>query len=502
MAVPFMFNRPDLAKRMAEVALGIDPLGGSSGLFLAAPRRTGKSTFLTVDLLPELRRRGAVPVYADLWSDRTRDPAAIILEAVRTALRDTEGGLSRAARRSGVAKVGLGAWLSLDLASVGSPEGVTVPKALAELGKRTGRPIVLVIDEAQHALTTAAGENATFALKSARDMMNAGVEASPFGNVGLGLVMTGSNRDKLAALVRDRKQAFFGSRVTDFPLLGRDYADAYTDHINRNLKEDRALVPDEVWEAFRIVGHRPELLEAAVADHVLGTVGPKPAPSSLVGHARASREAFWADLDALWSTLTALQRAVVARRMSAGDAFRPFDAASMAAYRDAVARPVETPEVQTALEQLRAAGVVVRPDRGRLCGRRCVAAGLARGPVPGDDRRLVAGRWSAALSLSKRHVESAVGPRPSWGDPSKRRIDRAPSIQPSATRWNDSPGRGIRQKDPQDKPLRRMVRPPGQSAPECSNYPVTICGPLWRNSGRELSKLGRSSTFASMEAYV
>ncbi len=99
MAVPFMFNRPDLAKRMAEVALGIDPLGGSSGLFLAAPRRTGKSTFLTVDLLPELRRRGAVPVYADLWSDRTRDPAAIILKAVRTALRDTEGGLSGAMKR-------------------------------------------------------------------------------------------------------------------------------------------------------------------------------------------------------------------------------------------------------------------------------------------------------------------------------------------------------------------------------------------------------------------
>ncbi len=364
MASPFVFHRPDLAKRMADVTLGLDPLGGSSGLFLAAPRRTGKSTFLTVDLLPELRRRGAIPVYADLWSDRTRDPAALILEAVGSALRDTESGLSRAARRGGVAKVGLGSWLSIDVGNLGSPDGATVPRALVELAKRTGRPIVLVIDEAQHALTTPAGENATFALKSARDTMNAGALVSPYGNVGLGLVMTGSNRDKLASLVRDRKQAFFGSRVTDFPLLGRDYADAYAAHVNQNLKASRWLVPEEVWEAFRIVGHRPELLEAAVADHVLGTVGPKPAPSSLVGHARASREAFWTDLDALWSTLTALQRAVVARMMSAGDAFRPFDAASMAAYRDGVGRSVETPEVQTALERLRVAGVVVRLDRG------------------------------------------------------------------------------------------------------------------------------------------
>ncbi len=177
--------------------------------------------------------------------------------------------------------------------------------------------------------------------------------------------MTGSNRDKLSALVRDRKQAFFGSRVTDFPLLGRDYADAYAAYVNQNLKEARSLAPDEVWEAFRIVGHRPEVLEAAVADHVLGTVGPKAAPQDLVGHARASREAFWADLDALWSTLTALQRAIVTRMVTAGEGFRPFDAASTAAYGDEVGRSVETAEVQTSLEQLRAAGVVVRLDRGR-----------------------------------------------------------------------------------------------------------------------------------------
>ncbi len=86
---------------------------------------------------------------------------------------------------------------------------------------------------------------------------------------------------------------------------------------------------------------------------------------TLVVHARASREVFCADLDALWSTLTALQRAAVARMVSAGDAFPPFDAASMAAYRDAVARSVETPKVQTALERLRAACVVVRPGRDR-----------------------------------------------------------------------------------------------------------------------------------------
>lgn len=199
MAVPFVFRRPDLARRMADIALGIDPLGGASGLFLAAPRRTGKSTFITVDLLPELRGRGAVAIYVDLWSDRARDPADLVLDAVRRALRDTEGGIAKAVRRSGVAKVGVGAWLSIDVDKIGTPNGTTIPQALGEIGRRSDRPVVLVVDEAQHALTSPQGENATFALKSARDTMNAGAPATPYGNLRLGLVMTGSNRDRLAS---------------------------------------------------------------------------------------------------------------------------------------------------------------------------------------------------------------------------------------------------------------------------------------------------------------
>ena len=122
--------------------------------------------------------------------------------------------------------------------------------------------------------------------------MNAGATATPYGNLRLGLVMTGSNRDKLASLVRDRKQAFFGSRVTDFPLLGRDYADAYTAYVNETIREGRSLDPEEVWAAFAIVGHRPQLLEATVADHVLGNVGPQVRPTTLVGHAEACRESY------------------------------------------------------------------------------------------------------------------------------------------------------------------------------------------------------------------
>ena len=273
MSTGFVFHRPRLAARLAEAALGLDVLGGTSGLFLAAPRRTGKSTFLKGDLVPELERRGAVPIYVDLWEDRERDPAELIRGAIRTAIRGRDGPVARLARASGVTKVGIGSWLSVDVDRIGAPGGATLTDAMRGLVERTGRPLVLIVDEAQHALTSEAGVTAMFALKSARDVLNLGEGAKGGANVRLGLVFTGSNRDRLASLVVAKNQPFFGSAVTPFPLLGRDYTDAYSAYVNGRLAADRQLEPGDVYEAFRVVAFRPQLLQAAISGYVMGGLG-------------------------------------------------------------------------------------------------------------------------------------------------------------------------------------------------------------------------------------
>ncbi|GHT83342.1 hypothetical protein AGMMS49543_10320 [Betaproteobacteria bacterium] len=52
------FPRPDLARRYAGAIQGKTLFGDAhNGLFLAGPRRTGKSTFLQADLAPELERQ-------------------------------------------------------------------------------------------------------------------------------------------------------------------------------------------------------------------------------------------------------------------------------------------------------------------------------------------------------------------------------------------------------------------------------------------------------------
>lgn len=62
-----IFHRTALAADMAGKILFVSPTSASSsGLFLAAPRRTGKSTFLREDLRPQLEEKGGLVVYADL----------------------------------------------------------------------------------------------------------------------------------------------------------------------------------------------------------------------------------------------------------------------------------------------------------------------------------------------------------------------------------------------------------------------------------------------------
>ena len=64
---------------------GVLDEGLRSGLFLAGQRRTGKTTFLRSDLVPELEAQGALVIYVDLWSDTKVSPAAMPSMPGRTA---------------------------------------------------------------------------------------------------------------------------------------------------------------------------------------------------------------------------------------------------------------------------------------------------------------------------------------------------------------------------------------------------------------------------------
>ena len=356
-----------------------------------------------------------------MWPGRDQIPA------IKAALRLGERGLTKLARRSGLSKVGIGSWVSLDIDRIGAAGGATLGEALAHLIDRTGRPVVLIVDEAQHAITSAAGTSAMFALKSARDTINIAGAPLEGANVRLGFVFTGSNRDKLATLVVSKNQPFFGSSVTPFPLLGRDYTDAYTAFLNERLAADRQLDPEEVFEAFQIASSRPQILQRAVQEHVTGPLGEAAAADlALRDRAMAAREDYWAEFDALWAGLTPLQRAVMTRLVEKGEGFKPFEAEALSAYGAATGCDVVAADAQSSLEALREKGVVMRLERGRYTlddvsmidwfESRVQPARRRTGNLPEEDagwpRRavhadLTCGAWDVAQRLRWR-----AGPRP------------------------------------------------------------------------------------------
>ncbi len=214
------FKRTHLAKAYCDSLAGKGIANAKSGLFLAGPRRVGKTTFLMEDLMPEAEARHWLAVYVDLWANKQIDPALLITEAVKTTINMLKGKLNKLVKQIQLQKINILRTVELDFSKPGLPENITLTDLLADLVKLSDKPVLLIIDEAQHALTTQQGINALFAIKSARDQLNIS-HLTP----NLMLVLTGSNRDKLAQLVIKKDQPFFGSAITDFPL---DYSSCHS----------------------------------------------------------------------------------------------------------------------------------------------------------------------------------------------------------------------------------------------------------------------------------
>lgn len=319
-----------------------------NGLFLAAPRRTGKSTFLQGDLRPALERAGAVVVYVDLWADTARDPGALIATAIGRALQPHLGIVARAAKKAGVDKVSVAGWLQVDTSKIGKLDGLTLVDALTALHESAGKPVALIIDEAQHALTSEAGDNAMSALKSARDQLN-----RP-GEVNLMLVMSGSDRDKLLRLVNSNSAPFYGSQIQRMPPLGPDFIAFIAGLIEQQRPELRPVDVVALQTAFERFGNRPQFFMEALGQ-VLSPF------SSITGRfeaavlaaARQRQRDDQAQMESDFLGLKPLEQAVLWRMLDQETRFRPYDAEALKFYRAQTSGPVSAQRAQNALEALR-----------------------------------------------------------------------------------------------------------------------------------------------------
>lgn len=342
------FPRHALAKELVAALQGKTLLGDvHNGLFLAGPRRTGKTTFLTRDLRPALEANEVVVVYVDLWADTRRDPGILISEAIAEALVPHLGVIARTAKKSGLDRVKLGG-LEVDASKIGTVEGLTLVQALRLLRESAGKPVALIIDEAQHALTSEAGEAAMTALKSARDQLN-----RP-GVVDLMLVMSGSDRDKLMRLVNSAAAPFYGSQIQRMPPLGSDFIAHVAALIEAQRNELAPVDQRMLQESFEIFGFRPQFFMSALGRILspLAELNGRFEPALL----EAAKSQQWKDeshMESDYLGLRPVEQALLWRMLEQGDRYRPYDSEALQFYREKAGHPVSATQAQKALESLR-----------------------------------------------------------------------------------------------------------------------------------------------------
>lgn len=338
-----------MADQLVADLTGRNPFSdASNGLFLAAPRRTGKSTFLQNELRPALKRTGRVVVYVDLWSDKSRNPGALIADAVAAELQKHLGIVAKTAKAAGVDELNIAGWMKIDTKRIGKIDGATLTDALRALCEMSGKPVALIIDEAQHSLTSEEGETAMTALKSARDQLN-----RP-GETRLLLVMSGSDRDKLLRLVNSNAAPFFGSAISRMPELDRDFIVHIAILVERSYPRMAPIDVDTLWDAFQRLAHRPQPFL-----RVLGVVlNPLNSPTpgferDVLMLAESERADDERAMESAYLVLRPIEQAVLWRMFEQKDRFRPYDAEALTFYREKTGEKITAQKAQAAIASLR-----------------------------------------------------------------------------------------------------------------------------------------------------
>lgn len=327
------FPRPALASDLARLLLSPTPLEGQLGsaVCLAGSARTGKSTFLRSDLVPELARCGVLGVYADVGVGNRQDHFG----QIRTALLAS---VQRKPAESGRT----GAHALLD--------------AAARLLDVASTDVVLIVDGIHGAASKKGRHSLLQSLSEVVREVNAGATRKER----LRLLACGGGAASMQALLSDGGNGLAGARIYELPALDA----AFVDFVLKTFGRAAGSVlpaPAVAADAFERLGHRPEELLRAFA--LLRELPKNHDPdTALAATANALRIAISERQHSRLAELGALPFAVFSR-MADGE-LAPFSDGAKSAYEQDLGRRPSTSEIQTALTALVSAKHVVRTGRG------------------------------------------------------------------------------------------------------------------------------------------
>ena len=350
------FPREDLAQRVLRLLTD----GPGTALALFAPRRTGKTEFLSFDLAPAADELGHRVVYASFW-EAPAAPLAVLLHALEDSLR--RGRWSDRVRENASALApklrlsaplpGVEAAAEVDLGALKNDVPSELLLYLGDLVERVSnerRPTLLLLDEVQELAREPSTRPLIAALRTALDVNKAGLRT----------VFTGSSQQGLQAMFSDREAPFFHfATPLDLPALERPFVEHLID-VARGITE-RTIDLDEALEVFESLHANPYFFRLVIETLVLH-------PDLDIARAAEQvrvRVAARLGYTDVWLSLDPLQRALV--RALADGVGQPFSATSRATLGRLLDGDVPTASrVQTAMKTLARRRIVDEWDGRRV----------------------------------------------------------------------------------------------------------------------------------------
>lgn len=359
-ADPF-YHRPQYAADLAQQMLKPTALQLQvrSGVFLSGIRRIGKTTFLRQDLMPTLESMGALVIYVDLWADRSKSPASLVHEAVRTTLSDLSSpGTKLLERFKGMNVGAAGFTFGFQVDAVGKPGGATLGSVFTELVDKVKTPVVLILDEVQQALGTEEGNNLLFALKAARDAVNTRPDTPGY----LLFLGTGSHKSLVADMATRRSQPFAGAVSAEYEPLSADFVRWKHEQLQQ-LDGIKLPSQDVMYQGFLSIGQRPEELQNALVLLQSRPEAPDMAfPIICTTLAAAAAEVEIATIESMGTLASAIFDRVV-HGNDAGESGL-FSADAINNYSEQIGMAVDTPQVQNMVDRMITANLIHRRSHG------------------------------------------------------------------------------------------------------------------------------------------
>jgi uncharacterized protein len=342
-------RRPALAKSY----LGLIVAQPGRPLAMFAPRRVGKTYFLDHDLAPAARLAKWLPVYADLWLQKSA-PLEAINHALEEALDDATvpgSGMGRLAKTA-VKKLGaLG--VSLDLADAPARRALpTAPELrldalVVRLAAAAGKPILLMLDEIQALGDVANGEKVIATLRAVlhkrRDILKS--------------VFTGSSQEAMVRMLSTAGSPMYQfAQLLDFPVLGDEFLQQLADHF-ANIHPGKSLPLDGLQRVFAKIGFKPGLMKDVVKS--VSVEGLTDIDLGLRRFLLDDRQlAGWI---ALLQPLGLFERAVI---LAIAQGLPPMGRETLDALAEAQGSRPTVAKVRAAIERLRRAGLLVKAGNG------------------------------------------------------------------------------------------------------------------------------------------